>query len=143
MLGIFLEYRKVRRVQLVMMIIQSIYMDVKIMFTADGVFIVLLLVVAYVGMKWYMHVKIKEMIRSGGFVFKGKQYDVYYLGRADNPSFGLPDVLQDPDNGAFAPETLSKLKYLSIQEKQHISTIKDHEHNYAQIETDEDLFNTK
>lgn len=95
------------------------------MFTADGIFIVSLIVVAYLGMKWHLHVKLNEIIKQGGFAHKGKQYDIYYLGRADNPKAGIPEVLLNPDNGAFAPDTLSKVKFLNECDRQMLSTMKD------------------
>lgn len=97
----------------------------KTMFTADGFFIVLLMVAVYIGLKWHTHAKLKKIIKDGEFVFKGKQYEVYCIGRPDDPGLGLPEALLGPDNGAFAPDTLSKVKFLKECDKQTLSTMKD------------------
>lgn len=124
-LGFFWEYEKVRRVCIGKIFIQSIDMEMQTMFTADGFFWVLLIVVVFIAMKWHTRARLKKIIQDGGFAYKGKYYDVYYLGRADNPKAGLPEALLDPDNGAFAPDTLSKVKWLSEGDKKQLSTVKD------------------
>jgi hypothetical protein len=69
----------------------------------------------------YVLVKASE---KGFFSLFGQVYTVRLHVR-DQPSNGLPEVLRDPDNGAFAPNTLSKIKSLTEEDRLKLSTMQE------------------
>ncbi len=64
-----------------------------------------------------------QCLTKGGFSFNEYDFSCLVTTR-DNPFNGLPDVLRDPedqDNGAFAENTLGKLKFLKPTAIQELS----------------------
>ncbi|WP_151812491.1 hypothetical protein [Acinetobacter bereziniae] len=61
---------------------------------------------------------------KGFFSLFGQVYTVRLCIR-DQPSNGLPEALRDPDNEAFATNTLQKIKLLKESERVRLSTMKD------------------
>lgn len=61
---------------------------------------------------------------KGHFVLFGYVYTVR-LAIQDQSQNGLPEVLRDPDNGAFAPNTLSKIKTLTEEDRLKLSTMQE------------------
>lgn len=66
-----------------------------------------------------------QCMNQGGFTVSGIEYSCIDLYKKDDPSMGLPDVLLPPDNGAFAADTLEKLKFLKPVDRQKLTTTAD------------------
>lgn len=68
-----------------------------------------------------------ECLTRGGFSVGDTDYSCIGIYKKDNPHLGLPDALLGPDNGAFAENTLAKLKFIKPVDRQKLSTMKDGE----------------
>ncbi len=63
-----------------------------------------------------------ECMTEGVFTVSGIEYSCIGYYNKNDPNAGMPDVLLPPDNGAFAPNTLDKLKFLRPTERQTLET---------------------
>lgn len=64
----------------------------------------------------------EQCMNNGGFSLGNTDYSCIGIYQKDSASHGLPDVLLDKqDNGAFAPMTLGKLKFLQPVDRQNLS----------------------
>ncbi len=94
------------------------------LFSALVIIVVFFIVSVFLGFslgRWYCH---RLAVTQGGFSF-GKYDYVCIASPRDNPANGLPEALWGPgdqDNGAFAKDTLGKIKFLKPGQIRDLTT---------------------